>query len=100
MFTNKDKNMNTIQSLTQQNGVYLDNITVDGKNILIDTITETDKPGISIYEDSNFNYIAYLDINKELRSKILSKGVFETEDEVTGKTVSIQFYKSIPLDLT
>lgn len=92
--------MYTIRQLTQQNGIYLDNITVDGKNVLIDNTNETDKKDIVIYEDSNFNYIAYLNINKELRPKILSKGVFETEDAVSGKTISIQFYKSVPLDLT
>lgn len=91
--------MITIESLLKQNGVYLDNITIDGKNALAQFVLQTNTPNVNIYEDSGYNALAMLDITKELRPKILSKGVFETEDEDTKKTISIQFYKSIPLDL-
>lgn len=92
--------MNTIESVLKQNGVYLDNITVDGKNVLVQYFLQTKTPNIIIYEDSEFNTLATLDITKELRPKILSKGVFEIEDEDSKKPISIQFYKSLPLDLT
>lgn len=86
----------TIKSLLSKHGVYLDNITVDGENHLIDFITSSDS---YICEDINNKIIANLDPNLPLVSKILAKGVFETIDKITGKTISIQFYKSAPFEI-
>lgn len=91
----------TIESITSQQGVYLDNITVNGKNTLIDFYLNfhDQYENTYQYQDNNENIIANLDITLPLIPKILSKGVFETVDKVTNQKVSIQFYKSESLNL-
>ncbi len=92
----------TIDSLVKQNGVYLDNITVNGVNHLIDfylNFSEKDDKYYT-YQDIDEKNIAVLDPDKELIPKLLNKGVFETIDEVTQEKVSIQFYKTLPLEIT
>lgn len=93
----------TISHLIKQNGIYLDNITVNGKNALIEYYLNFNDLGEEIpaytYQDHDGNNIAVLDVNAELNPKILAKGVFETIDLNTNNVVSIQFYKTLPLDL-
>lgn len=90
----------TIESLLKEAGVYLDNITVNGVNTLIDYyLTPDENSTIFHYQDEDQNTIASLDIKKQLIPKILSKGVFEIEDEITKQKVSIQFYKATPLEV-
>lgn len=92
----------TINSLTELHGVYLDNITIKEKNTLIDyylNFSDTDD-SCYVYQDHNEKTLAVLNVNRELTPKILSKGVFETFDEITNQKVSIQFYKTTPLLLT
>ena len=93
--------IHTIESITSQQGVYLDNITVNGKNTLIDFYLNwhDDHENTYQYQDDDENIIANLDITLPLIPKILSKGVFETVDKITNQKVSIQFYKSESLNL-
>lgn len=93
--------IHTIESITSQQGVYLDNITVNGKNTLIDFYLNwhDDHENTYQYQDDDENIIANLDITLPLIPKILSKGVFETVDKSTNQKVSIQFYKSESLNL-
>ena len=93
--------IHTIESITSQQGVYLDNITVNGKNTLIDFYLNwhDDHENTYQYQDDDENIIANLDITLPLVPKILSKGVFETVDKITNQKVSIQFYKSESLNL-
>ena len=93
--------IHTIESITSQQGVYLDNITVNGKNTLIDFYLNwhDDHENTYQYQDDDENIIANLDITLPLIPKILSKGVFETVDKNTNQKVSIQFYKSESLNL-
>lgn len=93
--------IHTIESITSQQGVYLDNITVNGKNTLIDFYLNwhDDHENTYQYQDDDENIIANLDITLPLIPKILSKGVFETVDKTTNQKVSIQFYKSESLNL-
>lgn len=95
------KQIHTIESITSQQGVYLDNITVNGKNTLIDFYLNwhDDHENTYQYQDDDENIIANLDITLPLVPKILSKGVFETVDKITNQKVSIQFYKSESLNL-
>ena len=95
------KQIHTIESITSQQGVYLDNITVNGKNTLIDFYLNwhDDHENTYQYQDDDENIIANLDITLPLIPKILSKGVFETVDKITNQKVSIQFYKSESLNL-
>lgn len=91
----------TIESITSQQGVYLDNITVNGKNTLIDFYLNwhDEYENTYQYQDDDENIIANLDITLPLIPKILSKGVFETVDKITNQKISIQFYKSESLNL-
>ena len=93
--------IHTIESITSQQGVYLDNITVNGKNTLIDFYLNwhDDHENTYQYQDDDENIIANLDITLPLIPKILSKCVFETVDKSTNQKVSIQFYKSESLNL-
>ena len=93
--------IHTIESITSQQGVYLDNITVNGKNTLIDFYLNwhDDHENTYQYQDNDENIIATIDITLPLIPKILSKGVFETVDKITNQKVSIQFYKSESLNL-
>ena len=93
--------IHTIESITSQQGVYLDNITVNGKNTLIDFYLNwhDEHENTYQYQDDDENIIANLDITLPLIPKILSKGVFETVDKSTNQKVSIQFYKSESLNL-
>ena len=93
--------IHTIESITSQQSVYLDNITVNGKNTLIDFYLNwhDDHENTYQYQDNDENIIANLDITLPLIPKILSKGVFETIDKITNQKISIQFYKSESLNL-
>lgn len=92
----------TIDSLIEKrDGVYLDNIRINGEEHLIEYYLNwhDDLPNCYQFQNEKSEVVAVLDITKELKPKLLSKGVFETTDAATGEVLTIQFFKDVPLNL-